>query len=46
MNCNYICMCVMNKQFELFEFVFNSSYVDLMYNEISVTFTAGSVLCI
>ena len=41
-----ICMCVVNKHFELLEFVFNSVYVDLMYNEISLTFTAGSVcLC-
>ena len=37
-------MCVVNKHFELFEFVFNSVYVDLKYNdEISLTFTAGSV---
>ena len=34
-------MCVVNKQF-----VFNSVYVDLKYNEISLTFTAGYVcLC-
>ena len=30
-------MCVVNKQFELLEFVFN---FDLKYNEISLTFTA------
>ena len=35
-------MCIMNKQFELLEFVFNSVYVDLQYDEISRTFTAGS----
>ena len=36
----------MNKQFELLEFVVDSVYVDLQYNEISLTFTAGSVsLC-
>ena len=41
-----ICMCVVNKQFGLLEFVFNSVYVDLKYNEICLTFTAGSVcLC-
>ena len=35
-------MCVVNKHFELLEFVFNSVYVDLN----SLTFTAGSVcLC-
>ena len=39
-------MCVVNKQFELPEFVFDSVYVDLQYDEISLTFTAGSVsLC-
>ena len=31
---------------ELLEFVFESVYVDLQYDEISLTFTAGSVcLC-
>ena len=36
----------MNKQFELLEFVFDSVYVDLQYDEISLAFTAGSVsLC-
>ena len=39
-------MCVVNKQFELLEFVFDSVYVDLQYEEISLTFTTGSVsLC-
>ena len=39
-------MCVVNKQFELLELVFDSVYVDLEYDEISLTFTAGSVsLC-
>ena len=39
-------MCVVNKQFELLEFVSGSVYVDLQYDEISLTFTAGSVcLC-
>ena len=36
-------MCVVNKQFELLEFVFESVYVGLQYDEISLTFTAGSV---
>ena len=36
----------MNKQFELLEFIFDSVYVDLQYDEISLTFTVGSVsLC-
>ena len=39
-------MCVVNKQFELLEFVSESVYVDLQYDEMSVTSTAGSVcLC-
>ena len=43
LNCDDICMCVVNKQFELLEFVFNSVYVDLKYNEMYLTFTAGSM---
>ena len=40
-------MCVANKQFELLEYVFDSVYVDLQYDEISLTFTSGSVsLCV
>ena len=46
LNCDDICMCVVNKQFELLEFVSESVYVDLQYDEISLTFTAGPVcLC-
>ena len=50
LNCDDVCMCVVNKQFELLEFVFESVYesvyVDLQYDKISLTFTAGSVcLC-
>ena len=29
LNCDDICMCVVNKQFELLEFVFEFVYVDL-----------------
>ena len=43
LNCDDICMCVVNKQFELLEFVFESAHVDLQYDELSLTFTAGSV---
>ena len=45
LNCDDICiiMSVVNKQFELLEFVFDSVYVNLQYDEISLTFTAGSV---
>ena len=47
LNCDDVCMCVVNKQFELLEFVFDSVYVDLQYDEISLSFTAGScVLCV
>ena len=46
LNCDDICMCVVNKQFVLLEFVFDYVYVDLQYDEISLTFTAGSLsLC-
>ena len=46
LECDDICVCVVNKQFELLEFVFDSVYVDLQYDEISLTSTAGSVcLC-
>ena len=39
-------MCVVDKQFEFLEFVSESVYVDLQYDYISLTFTAGSVsLC-
>ena len=42
LSCDDICMCVVNKQFELLEFVFYSIYVDMQYDN----FTAGSVcLC-
>ena len=46
LNCDDVCMCVVNKQFELLEFVSESVYVDLQYDEISLTFTAEPVcLC-
>ena len=42
LNCDDICMCVMNKQFQLLEFVFESVYVDL-HSMRSLTFTDWSV---
>ena len=46
LNCDDVCMCAVNKQFELLEFVSGSVYVDMQYDEIYFTFTAGSVcLC-
>ena len=38
LNCDDICMCVVNKQFEFLEFVFDCVYVDLQYDEISHPF--------
>ena len=46
LNCDDVCMCVMNKQFEPLEFVFDSVYVDLQYDEISLTFTSVSLCCV
>ena len=43
LNRDDICMCVLNKQLELHELVFDSVDVDLQYYEISLIFTAGSV---
>ena len=40
LNCDDFCMCFVNKQYELVEFVSESVYVDLQYDEISPTFTA------
>ena len=39
LNCDDVCMCVVNKQFQVLEFVSESVYVDLQYDEISLTFT-------
>ena len=44
LNCDDICMCVVNKQFELLEFVFESVYVDLQYDDISLTYCWVCVL--
>ena len=41
LNCDDVCMCVMNKQFVILELVSGSVYADLQYDEISLTFTAG-----
>ena len=46
LNCDDICMCVVNKQFELLEYVFDSVYIGLQYDEIYLTFSAVYVsLC-
>ena len=38
-NCDDVCMCVVNNQFELLKFVFESVYVDFQCDGISLTFT-------
>ena len=43
LNCDDICMCVVNNQFDILEFVLDSVYVDLQYDDISLTFIAGYV---
>ena len=43
LNRDDVSMCIVNKQFELLGFVSESVYVDLQYDQISLTFTAGSV---
>ena len=45
LNYDDVCMCDVNKQSELPEFVSESVYVGLQYDEISLTFTAGPVWC-
>ena len=46
LNRDDFCMCVVNKPPELLEFASESVHVDLQHDEISLTFTAGSVcLC-
>ena len=39
-------MCVVNKQFGFFEFVFDSVYVDLQYDEISLILLLGMCPCV
>ena len=47
LKCDDICVCMVNKQFELLEFVFDSVYSDkYSMMEIYLIFTAGSMsLC-
>ena len=44
LNCDDVCMCVVNKQFDLLEFVYESVYVDLQYDEISLIYCWVCVL--
>ena len=43
LTCDDICTSVVHKQFEILEFGFDPIYVDLQYDEIYLTSTAGSV---
>ena len=45
LNCDDICMCVVNNQFELLVFVFDSVYVDLQYYEIYLRALCGCSGC-
>ena len=45
LNCDDICMCVVNRRVELPEVVLDSVYVDLKYDDISIIFTAGYIWC-
>ena len=46
LNCDDVCMCVVNKQFELLEFVSESVYVDLQYDEIFSLLLLGMCVCV
>ena len=47
LKCDDVYICIVNKQFELLEFVSGFVYVDLQYDEIFLTFTVGSeCLCV
>ena len=46
LDCYDIGMCVMNKHFELLEFVFNNVYVYLKHNDISLPLLLGMCACV
>ena len=46
LNCDDISMCVVNKQFEHLEFVFDSVYIDLQYDDIFLTAVSVSLCCV
>ena len=45
LNCDDVCMCVVNKQFELLEFVSESVYVDFMMRFLSLLLL-GLCVCV
>ena len=46
LNCDDVCMCVVNKQFELLEFVSESVYVDLQYDGFLSFLLLGLCVCV
>ena len=46
LNCDDICMCVVNKQFQLLEFVFDSVYVDLYMMRFLSILLLGMCTCV
>ena len=46
LNCDDVCMCVVNKQFELLEFVSESVYVDLQYDGSPSLLLLGLCVCV
>ena len=46
LNCDDICMCVVNKYFDHLEFVFKTVYGDLKYNEIVLLLLLGLCACV
>ena len=46
LNCDDICICVVNKQFELLEFVFESVYVDLQFISLLLLGLCACVVCV
>ena len=46
LNCDDVCMCVVNKQFALLEFVSESVYVDLQYDRFLSLLLLGLCVCV
>ena len=46
MNCNDVCMCVVNKQFELLEFVFDSVYCVTRVYCVTCVYCLTRVYCV
>ena len=46
LNCDDVCMCVVNKQFELLEFVSESVYVDFIMMRFLSLLLLGLCVCV